>query len=125
EKERTKEEEGRCREGDLGKERAGLAWQSTGLDSCVPVCVCVCVCECVCVCVCVCVRESECVRHRSALQRALRSPSHSEPPGWLQVCSSRSHATSSDWHTHTHTHTPRSEEHTSALQSHLNLVCRP
>src|SRR4029434_1742207 len=34
-------------------------------------------------------------------------------------------------HTHTHTHTPhtphtapRSEEHTSELQSHLNLVCR-
>src|SRR4029434_10380341 len=26
-------------------------------------------------------------------------------------------------HTHTHTHT-RSEEHTSELQSHLNLVCR-
>src|SRR4029434_11355978 len=30
-------------------------------------------------------------------------------------------------HTHTrkHTHTHRSEEHTSELQSHLNLVCRP
>src|SRR4029434_11337388 len=29
-------------------------------------------------------------------------------------------------HTHTHTRTRmRSEEHTSALQSHLNLVCRP
>src|SRR4029434_11359900 len=35
-------------------------------------------------------------------------------------------------HTHTHTHTQwhsasflRSEEHTSELQSHLNLVCRP
>src|SRR4029434_3162454 len=27
-------------------------------------------------------------------------------------------------HTYTHTHT-RSEEHTSELQSHLNLVCRP
>src|SRR4029434_11362356 len=29
-------------------------------------------------------------------------------------------------HTHTthYTHTPRSEEHTSELQSHLNLVCR-
>src|SRR4029434_11314866 len=27
-------------------------------------------------------------------------------------------------HTRSHTHSPRSEEHTSALQSHLNLVCR-
>src|SRR4029434_11001808 len=27
-------------------------------------------------------------------------------------------------HTHTDTHTYRSEEHTSELQSHLNLVCR-
>src|SRR4029434_841090 len=27
--------------------------------------------------------------------------------------------------THMHTHTLRSEEHTSELQSHLNLVCRP
>src|SRR4029434_11340416 len=38
----------------------------------------------------------------------------------------RSH-TYRDTHTHTHihhTHTHRSEEHTSELQSHLNLVCR-
>src|SRR4029434_8097327 len=40
--------------------------------------------------------------------------------------------TQTNKHTHTHTHTPpyicvcafRSEEHTSELQSHVNLVCR-
>src|SRR4029434_6933811 len=74
-----------------------------------------------------------------------------EMKGWLSTISLHVHthththththiSTSTDTqvtthtHTHTHTHTythiyvngyTRSEEHTSELQSHLNLVCRP
>src|SRR4029434_6084128 len=91
-------------------------------------CVCVCVCACACVCVCVCV----CLIYQ-ALNAHEKSPAVTAPPH-----------TSTHTHTHTHTHTQhatlliplmftphrmfysvRSEEHTSELQSHLHLVCRP
>src|SRR4029434_11327287 len=83
------------------------------------------------------------VPHTSSFDKAITSPS----PGAVSTKHTHTTYTHTQTHTHTHTHTythtththhthrhthihtythtlTRSEEHTSELQSHLNLVCR-
>src|SRR4029434_1030147 len=84
---------------------SSLAISLTCLTTKPSVCVCVCMRVHACVCVCVCVCMCEWSVHTSE-RNALGSP-QVHGPAWPSLCVAR-----------------RSEEHTSELQSHLNLVCR-